>query len=188
MENEFAKTGFKELRKEDNAIHTWADLNVLSNGAFLESFASNNKNQLRFEGRVNWKGSFETETHLLRYIDKQDYLAAFIGYDFRRTKEFITNPKDKPNTKENRKQFEIGLTYLLPFFVEAEVRADPTGRFRAQLQRRDMPITTRLFFDGKINTDKEYLVGLRYFISRTFSISSWYDSDYGLGGGISIRY
>jgi hypothetical protein len=100
----------------------------------------------------------------------------------------ITDPKDKLNTKDNRRQFEVGLIYLLPFFVEAEVRADPTGRFRAQLQRRDMPITTRIFFDGKINTDKEYLMGLRYFFSRTFSISALYDSDYGIGAGISIRY
>ena len=187
-QNEFAKTGYKELKKEDNAIYLWADLNVLSNGAFLESFVSNNKNQLRFEGRTNWKGDFETEAHLLRFIDKQDYLAAFIGYDYRMNKETGTNPMVKPNTKDNRRQFEIGLIYLLPFFIEAEVRADPTGRFRAQLQRRDMPITTRLFFDGKVNTDKEYAVGLRYFISRTFSISTLYDSDYGAGAGISIRY
>ncbi|TDE09410.1 multicopper oxidase domain-containing protein [Dyadobacter psychrotolerans] len=187
-QNEFAKTGYKELKKEDNAIYKWGDLNVLSNGAFLESFVSNNKTQFRFEGRVNWKGNFETEAHLLRFIDKQDYFAAFIGYDYRRNKEVITDPKDKLNTKDNRRQFEVGLIYLLPFFVEAEVRADPTGRFRAQLQRRDMPITTRIFFDGKINTDKEYLMGLRYFFSRTFSISALYDSDYGVGAGISIRY
>lgn len=190
-QNEFAKTGYKELKKEDNAVYKWADLNVLSNGVFLESFASNNKNQLRFEGRANWKGGFETETHLLRFLDKEDYLAAFIGYDYRKNKEelpTIPNSKEKPNTKDNRRQFEAGLIYLLPFFVEAEGRVDPTGKFRAQLQRRDMPITTRLFFDGKINTDKEYLVGLRYFISRTFSISTLYDSDYGVGAGISIRY
>jgi len=187
-QNEFAKTGYKELKKEDNTIYKWADLNVLSNGAWLEGFLSNNKYQFRFDGRVNWKGDYETETHLLRFIDKQDYLAAFIGYDFRRKKEGTTDPKDKPNTKDNRRQFEFGLLYLLPFFIEAEVRVDPTGRFRAQLQRRDMPISTRLFFDGRVNTDKEYSLGLRYFFSRTFSISTLYDSDYGAGAGISIRY
>ena len=73
------KNGYKELKKEDNALYKWADLNVLSNGARLEGYLSNNKNQLRFEGRVNWKGDYETETHLLRFIDKKDYLAAFIG-------------------------------------------------------------------------------------------------------------
>ncbi|MDO8994871.1 MAG: copper oxidase, partial [Daejeonella sp.] len=92
------------------------------------------------------------------------------------------------NTKDNRKVFEAGLLYLLPFFIETELRVDQTGRLRAQLQRRDMPITTRLFFDGRVNTDKEYTLGLRYFVTRTFSISTLHDSDYGTGAGISIRY
>ena len=46
----------------------------------------------------------------------------------------------------------------------------------------------KIIFDGRVNTDKEYTLGLRYFISRTFSISTQYDSDYGAGAGISIRY
>lgn len=181
-QNEFAKTGYKMLKKEDNFISHWFDWNVLSNGTWLEAFVSNNKNQLRFDGRVNWKGNYETETHLLRFLDKRDFLAAFIGYDNRLNKGGIKN------TKDNRQVFEAGLLYLLPFFIETEVRVDQTGRFRAQLKRRDMPITTRLFFDGRVNTDKEYTLGLRYFISRTFSISTLYDSDYGAGAGISIRY
>lgn len=187
-QNEFAKTGYKELKKEDNFISKWADLNVLSNSAWIEGFVSNNKNQLRFDGRVNWKGEYETETHLLRFLDKRDYLAAFIGYDFRKNKGGYINPKNNANTKDNRQQFEIGLLYLLPFFLETEVRVDPTGRFRAQLQRKDMAITTRLFFDGRVNTDKEYTLGLRYFVTRTFSFSAQYDSDYGTGVGISLRY
>lgn len=189
-QNEFAQTDYKTLRKEDNFISKWADLNVLSNGSWLEGVLSNNKYQLRLDGRVDWKGNYETETHLLRFIDKEDYLAAFIGYDFRLNKGDKINSADYPiaNTKDNRKQFEVGFLYLLPFFIETEVRADPTGRFRAQLQRKDMPITTRLFFDGRVNTDKEYTLGLRYFVTRSFSISTLYDSDYGAGAGISIRY
>lgn len=181
-QNEFAKTGYKVLKEEDNFISHWADLSVLSNGAWLEGFLSDNKNQLRFDGRADWKGNYETETHLLRFLDKRDYLAAFIGYDNRLNRGGIKN------TKDNRKAPEAGLLYLLPFFIEAELRGDRTGRFRAQLQRRDMPITTRLFFDGRVNTDKEYSVGLRYFITRTFSIGALYDSDYGSGAGMSIRH
>ncbi|OLY95053.1 hypothetical protein BUE76_23740 [Cnuella takakiae] len=185
-QNEFAKTGYKTLKKEDNFISHWFDFSALSNGAWLEAFISNNKNQFRFDGRVNWKGDYETESHLLRFLDKRDYLAAFIGFDYRLNKGITKNPQS--NTKNNRRVFEAGLLYLMPFFIETELRVDQTGRFRAQLQRRDMPITTRLFFDGRVNTDKEYTVGLRYFISRTLSISTLYDSDYGAGAGISIRY
>ncbi len=187
-QNEFAKTGYKALKKEDNFISKWADLSVLSNGAWLEGFVSNNKYQVRVDARVNWKWNYETETHLLRFLDKRDYLAAFIGYDLRLNKDGNPDIESKPDSKDNRRQFEVGLLYLLPFFLETEVRIDPKGKFRAQLQRRDMPITTRLFFDGRINTDKEYTVGLRYFVTRTFSISAQYDNDYGAGAGISIRY
>lgn len=185
-QNEFAKTGYKTLKKEDNFISHWFDLSALSNGAWLEAFISNNRSQFRFDGRVNWKGDYETESHLLRFLDKRSFLAAFVGFDYRLNKSASMNPK--PNSKDNRRVFEAGFLYLLPFFIETEIRVDQTGRFRAQLQRRDMPITTRLFFDGRVNTDKEYTLGLRYFISRTFSVSTLYDSDYGLGAGISIRY
>ncbi len=181
-QNEFAKTGYAALKKGDNATYKWADLNVLSNGAWGDATLSNNKTQLRFEGRTSWKGDYETETHVVRYLDKRDYFAAFIGYDYRYNKGGIEN------TSDNRKVFEAGLIYLLPFFIEAEVRIDHTGRFRAQLERKDMPITTRLFFDGRVNSDKEYTLGLRYFLTRTFSIGTLYDSDYGAGAGIGIRY
>lgn len=181
-QNEFAKTGYKELKKEDNAVYYWADLNVASNVAWLEGIVSNNKNQVRFDGKVTYKGNYETETHLVRFLDKRDYLAGFIGYDNRLNKGGIEN------TKDNRQVVEAGFLYLLPFFVEAELRIDQTGRVRAKLQRRDMPITTRMFFDGSINTDKEYTLGLRYFVTRSFAISTLYDSDYGAGAGISLRY
>jgi len=51
-----------------------------------------------------------------------------------------------------------------------------------------MPITTRLFFDAKVNTEEEYTMGLQYFVKRSFSISTLYDSDYGFGAGVNLRY
>ena len=185
-QNEFAKTGYAILKREDNFISAWFDLSVFYNSAWFEGFVSNLDYQLRFDGRGTWRGDYETETHLLRFLDKDDFLAAFIGYDVRLNKTVA--PGAVSNTKDNRRAFEVGLIYLLPFFVESEFRVDPTLRFRFQLQRRDMPITTRLFFDGRVNTDKEYTVGLRYFITRTFSFGALYDSDYGVGAGIVVRY
>lgn len=63
----------------------------------------------------------------MRFIDKRDYLAAFIGYDYRFNKSANDNSPDGPlaNTKDNRRQIEIGLTYLLPFFIEVEGLAIP---------------------------------------------------------------
>ena len=39
-----------------------------------------------------------------------------------------------------------------------------------EFQRQDMPLTTRLFFEGKVNTDKECILGMRYIISPNFSL------------------
>lgn len=185
-QNEFAKTGYSMLKGEDNFISAWFDLSVLSNSTWFEGFVSNLDYQLRFDGRGTWKGDYETETHLLRYLDKDDFFAVFVGYDLRLNRTLAR--ASVSDTKDNRREFELGVLYLLPFFFESELRIDPTARVRFQLQRRDMPITSRLFFDGRVNTDKEYTVGLRYFVTRTFSVSALYDSDYGVGAGISVRY
>ena len=39
-----------------------------------------------------------------------------------------------------------------------------------------------------LNTDKEYMVGFRYIIKKYFSVSTHYDSDMGLGAGITVTY
>ncbi|MBI3718627.1 MAG: multicopper oxidase domain-containing protein [Sphingobacteriales bacterium] len=185
-QNEFAKTGYKKLKKEDNALYPWYDLSVHSQGAWLSGNISNNKNALEFEGRVDWKGNFETETHLLRYLDKQQYLAFYVGYDYRKNK---TLPLfNKPNSKDNRHVFDAGFYYLLPMLIRSEWRVDNTGRLRLQLERRDLPLSNNFFFDFRINTDKEYTVAARYMIAKSFSISTNYDSDYKWGIGLTWHY
>ena len=39
-----------------------------------------------------------------------------------------------------------------------------------------------------INTDKEYAVGLRYIATKYVSLSTHYDSDMGLGAGVTFTY
>jgi hypothetical protein len=38
------------------------------------------------------------------------------------------------------------------------------------------------------NTDKEYTTGFRYILSKYVSVSSHYDSDMGIGAGITVTY
>lgn len=70
----------------------------------------------------------------------------------------------------------------------ADVRVDGNGKFRFQLTREDVPVTSRLRFNMMINTDKEYMAGLRYILTKYFSLSTHYDSDMGLGAGITLTY
>ncbi len=185
-QNEFAKTGYKKLKKEDNILYPWYDLSVHSQGAWLSGNISNNKNALEFEGRASWKGDYETETHLLRYLDKQQYLAFYVGYDYRKNK---TLPLfNKPNSKDNRHVFDAGFYYLLPMLIRSEWRIDHTGKLRLQFERRDIPFSNNFFFDFRANTDKEYAVGFRYMLAKPFSISTNYDSDYKWGIGLTWHY
>ena len=185
-QNEFAKTGYKKLKKEDNALYPWYDLSVHTQGAWLSGNVSNNKTALEFEGRVDWKGNFETETHLLRYLDKRQFLAFYVGYDNRQNK---TLPLfDTPNSKDNRHVIDAGFYYLLPLLIRSEWRVDNTGRLRLQLERRDLPLSNNFFFDWRINTDKEYTVNFRYMVSKHFSVSTNYDSDYKWGTGLTWHY
>jgi len=185
-QNEFAKTDYKKLKKEDNALYPWFDLSVHSQGTWLSGNISNNKNALEFEGRATWKGNFETETHLLRYIDKNQFLAFYVGFDYRKNKTF---PQfDISNSKDNRHVFDAGFYYLLPLLIRSEWRVDHTGKLRLELGRRDLPLINKLFFDWQINTDKEYSLGFHYMITKSFSVSTNYDSDYKWGAGLTWNY
>jgi hypothetical protein len=39
-----------------------------------------------------------------------------------------------------------------------------------------------------VNTDKEYAAGFRYILSSLLALSTHYDSDMGLGAGITLIY
>ena len=81
-----------------------------------------------------------------------------------------------------------GVAYTLPMLVVADARVDGNGKFRFQLSREDVPVTNRLRFSFMVNTDKEYMAGLRYIVTKYFSLSSHFDSDMGLGAGITFTY
>ena len=70
----------------------------------------------------------------------------------------------------------------------ADARVDGDGKFRFQLSREDVPVTSRLRFSIMANTDKEYMAGFRYIITKYFGVSTHYDSDMGLGAGITLNY
>jgi len=70
----------------------------------------------------------------------------------------------------------------------ADMRIGGNGKLRFQLGRENLPITARLRFNLMINTDKEYMTGFHYILSKYISLSTHYDSDMGLGAGLVFRY
>ncbi|SHL97002.1 hypothetical protein SAMN02746009_03727, partial [Hymenobacter psychrotolerans DSM 18569] len=131
-------------------------------------------------------GNFETETHLLRYLDNRQFLAAFVGFDYRNNRTLLA--EGERNTKNNRRVFDVGLYYLLPLLVRSELRLDSNGKVRLQLKRTDLPLSNNFFADLLVNTDREYNVAFRYMVSKYVSLSTNYDSDYKWGAGLTLHY
>ena len=140
---------------------------------------------------------YETELHIGRYIGKMQWLMPFIGFDWRyrkMDKDSMGNVIGEENlfgqtsTKNNRTQFSLGVAYTFPMLIILQTEIYHDGNIRVQLMREDIPIAKRLRGAFMLNTDKEYMVGLRYIIGKNFGISTHYDSDMGFGVGLTLNY
>jgi hypothetical protein len=184
--------GLKKIYADDRKIHAMAKIGLESNGSDGEVRLANTRYQLQTEWRVglNNKDGYEWETHLGRYIGGMQYWFPYIGWDLRYRK-LDESEKDMfrhVSDKDNRREFCIGIQYILPLLLVADARLDTDGKLRFQLGREDLPVSKRVRLNFMINTDKEYMAGLRYIVTKYISVSSHYDSDMGLGAGITITY
>lgn len=185
----------KAIRKiyaDDRKIHSMAKIGLESNGSDGQILFANTRFQFQTEWRIglNDKSGYESESHLGRYMGKMQWWFPYIGWDLRYRKMEGTERDifGHVSEKDDRKAFCIGVQYTLPLLVKADARFDTDGKFRFQLMREDIAVSKRLRFNFMVNTDKEYMAGLRYVVTKYFSISSHYDSDMGLGAGITITY
>jgi hypothetical protein len=147
-------------------------------------------------GLSNMHG-YESETMIGRYLGRMQWWFPYIGFDYHY--KVPGGPKNifgseektwfgQKSDKLNRHTVIAGIAYTLPMLFVADARIDGNGKLRFQLSREDIPVTSRLRFNLMINTDKEYMAGFRYILTKYFSLSTHYDSDMGLGGGITITY
>lgn len=133
----------------------------------------------------------ESETYFGRYLGKTQWLFPFIGFDYHYNpvrNESEKNMFGQLSNQKNRKAITAGIQYTLPMLIVAEARVDSKGKLRFQLKREDVPVTNRLRFSFSANTDKEYMTGFRYIVTKYFSLSTHYDSDMSYGGGITLSY
>jgi hypothetical protein len=182
----------KKIYADDRKIHLAAKIGFESNGSDGEVMFANTRYQLQTEWRVglNDKSGYESESHLGRYLGQMQWWFPYVGWDFRHR---IMEGQEKNifgqiSNVNDRKAFCIGVQYTLPLLVKADARFDTYGKFRFQLAREDVPVSSRLRLNFMVNTDKEYMAGLRYVITKYLSASTHNDSDMGFGAGITITY
>jgi CopA family copper-resistance protein len=187
------RLAWKKLSADDRKYHPMASIGLESNGSDGELMFSNTRYRLSTEWRVGLKSAhgIESETYFGRYIGKMQWLMPFVGFDYhynRMNNERENNLFGQLSNQKNRKAAVIGAQYVLPMLVTAEARLDSKGKLRFQLMREDVPLTSRLRFNFMANTDKEYMAGFRYIVTKYFSLSTHYDSDMGYGAGLTITY
>ena len=188
------KLAQKRLFADDRMFHIMAENGVETNGNDGELMALNTRWSIGSEWRLGYHDmhGYEVETHIGRYIGKMQWLMPFIGFDWRyrtRGRNFQeSNVFGQKDTKDQRSVFSVGVNYTLPMLFVAQAEVFTDGNVRLQLERKDLPISKRLRLNFMVNTDKEYMVGGKYILTRNVSLSSHYDSDMGFGAGLTFNY
>ena len=197
------KVAKRGLNSDDRQFHPMARIGLESNGSDGEIMLANTRYKLSTEWRIglNKDMGYESESHFGRYLGRMQWWFPYIGWDFRKR---TVDPNEKnlfgqslapgrnlfgqSNTKNFRQVFHIGLQYTLPMLIIADASLDNKGNVRFQLMREDIPLTSRLRMNFMANTDKEYMAGFRYIVTKYFSLSTHYDSDMGIGAGLTVTY
>ena len=188
------KVAQRKLFAEDRKFHFMGENDFATNGNDGMAMFSNTRWSIGTEWRLGYNDihGYETETHIGRYIGKMQWIMPFVGFDWRYRKmengETEKNLFGQGSTKDGRSVFSAGLEYTMPMLIKAQAEVFTDGNFRLQFERMDIPVSTRIRMDLMWNTDKEYMAGLRYIIKRNFSVRTHYDSDMGLGIGLSLNY
>jgi FtsP/CotA-like multicopper oxidase with cupredoxin domain len=193
------KMAMKMVNMDDRMFYAMARIGVESTGSDGNIDFSNT----RWKATTLWHlgynkmHGYESETMIGRYFGKMQWWFPYVGFDYHYKRDGDVknifgsekyNWSGQLSNKDNRKTIMAGIAYTLPLLFVADARIDGNGKLRFQLSREDVPITNRLRFNIMLNTDKEYTAGFRYIVTKYFSISSHYDSDMGLGGGITLTY
>ncbi|MBK9195587.1 MAG: multicopper oxidase domain-containing protein [Flavobacteriales bacterium] len=190
-----AKKAARLFARDDKEWHFMVQNDFATNGNDGEAMYMNKRWNLQSEWRLGYMEEHgqEVETHFGRYFGKMQWLFVNVGLDWRTREGHGGNdPEDnlfgQTNTKNSRSVGHIGFQYTLPMLLVLDVRIDTDGQLRSQLMREDIPLTPRLRMDLMYNTDLEYMAGLRYVLDKTWAIRAHYDSDMGLGVGLSVSY
>lgn len=185
---------YKMLQHESNMTHFMAQNDFATNGNDGRAMFQNTRWQLGSEWRLGYNGmdGYEVETHLGRYLGQMQWLMPFVGFDYRYRKlgrdKHEKNIFGQANKKDSRKAFSLGFMYTLPLLVNFQTEVYHDGIVRMQLMREDIPVSRRIRGEFMVNSDLEYMAGLKYVFTRYMGVRAHYDSDMGFGVGLSLNY
>ncbi len=182
----------QKLFDDDREFHPMARVGVESNGSDGEAMYTNTRWKLQTLWHLGYhdKHGYEVEANVGRYLDRMQWWFPYVGFDYhyKKVDSQEKNLLGQVSNKNNRRAFVAGIQYTLPMLVIADTRIDTDGKLRIQFGRKDISITSRLRLNFMVNSDREYMVGARYIVTKYFGLSTHYDSDMGFGAGITLMY
>ena len=204
------KLAQRKLFADDKKMHFMARVGIETNGSDGEAMFAGTRWKISTLWHLGYhdEHGYESETMIGRYLGKMQWIYPYVGFDYHNKMEgmvakniftlhgtqkniFGSEAKNwfgQVSNKNNRKTAVAGVAFTLPTLTVADFRIDGNGKLRFQLSREDIALTPRLRFAWVINTDKEYTTGLRYIATKYISLSAHWDSDMGVGGGITVTY
>lgn len=165
---------------------------VASNGNMGDLEFGGTRWSVQAEWQIGYKDTrgYEAEARLGRYIGEKQWFYPYVGIDWSYRKgEAGERNMFRQTTRRNRElEGTLGARYTLPLLLIADGRIDTDGKVRFQLERDDIPLTSRLRLSFSLNTDRDYSVGLHYILTPHLSISTNYDNNLRWGAGLMLTY
>ncbi|CAH1002594.1 Cell division protein FtsP [Neolewinella maritima] len=185
------RADYDKFAMDDRQYFGMASVSGLSNGGWADFAYFNIYNEFSLEGEADYDGNFEVEGKAMRYLDPRQYLSAYVGFEYDGTQ--VMDPEIGREDLETEAVALAGVRYFLPMMVWSDLRVDHRGRFELQLEREDIPLTSRwrasaqgrYSFTGR---EIEYTFGTSYILGQYFGVEARYDSDYGIGAGIKLMW
>lgn len=189
----------KKVTNEGNHFYSWGTLDAASHITELNLVSSNTYNQVNLTGEYGWNENFEFELSYERYL--YDYFRVFVGVN-------AENKFEKNHDKASTNAV-AGIRFLTPYLFNLDVRMDNELRPELRISREILILPRTAIFgnyeyqadfgwvndlkneDGtaaNFNDEITWSAGVEYFLSRNFSIMGSYDSRFGAGGGLSVRF
>ncbi|RYG53245.1 MAG: hypothetical protein EOO01_04850 [Chitinophagaceae bacterium] len=187
------KEAWRMFKKDNRMAAFKAQVGLESNGSDGEFMWMNQRYSLNGDWHIGVKSGHGHEGSLVfgRYLGKMQWMFPYLGAQYRYKPGGHVMEKNMFGQKTIHDSYwapVAGFQYTLPWLMVADVRVDLYGKVRFQLMREDIPISPRLRLNMMGNTDKEYMVGLRYITTKWLALSTHYDSDMNWGAGVTVIY
>lgn len=186
------RKAMREVYRPDRKYYFTIRNDFATNGNMGKLEVSNTRWGLEGEWQLGYKDrrGYEAEARFGRYFGKKQWIFPYIGLDwsYRKGERGEKNLFGQRYKKDNRLAGNLGIRYTLPLLFVLDGRVGTDGKVRLQLERDDIPLSSRLRMQLMANTDKEYSAGLRFILTPYVGVSLNYSSELKFGGGITLTY